>query len=186
MSQKSKLIRIFPNYTTTYNLLSTIYSGFTLIELLIVIAIMGGLATIFITNFPASQGRARDSLRRNDLKQYQSALEVYANRNNGFYPSRTASVQANTTLCTDLSLPAGDCAADPRDGLSQCSGSLCRYYYRSDGTCTAGTACGINYFLYARLERPRVVATPYWFVCSNGETGEVASVPLIGVACPVP
>lgn len=169
-----------------YKLLVTNHNkGFTLIELLIVMAVIGGLSTIFIARFPGSQRRARDTLRKNDLRQYQAALEVYANRNNGFYPSRTASVQADTTLCANLGLT--DCSPDPRDNRNVCSGNQqCRYFFRSDGTCAAGSPCATNYFLYARLEQPQAATTPIWFACSNGESGEVASIPVAGVTCPVP
>ncbi|OGM28439.1 hypothetical protein A2962_04760 [Candidatus Woesebacteria bacterium RIFCSPLOWO2_01_FULL_39_61] len=186
MIKNSKFKFQISKRTTDYRFLTT-HHGFTLIELLIVMAVIGGLATIFVARFPGSQRRARDTLRKNDLRQYQSGLEVYANRNNGFYPSRTTDVQADTTLCTtDLGLGSGDCSADPRDGDSICTSGLCRYFFRSDGTCALGGPCARNYFLYARLEQPQDTTTPIWFVCSNGESGEVATIPVAGAVCPVP
>lgn len=174
--QKGFLISDLENHKLKLN-----HAGFTLIELLMVIAIIGGLAAIFITTFPASQRRSRDTLRRNDLRQYQSALEVYANRNNGFYPSRTTSVQADTTLCNDLGL--NNCAADPEDGNNNCTSGICRYFYRSNGTCAAGNACATNYFLYDRLEQPETVTRPFWFACSDGRVGQRDTVPGSGVSC---
>jgi prepilin-type N-terminal cleavage/methylation domain-containing protein len=61
--------------------------GFTLPELLIVMAVVGVMGVIFVINYPASQQRARDAVRRNDIKQYQAALEIFASRNNQLYPA---------------------------------------------------------------------------------------------------
>jgi general secretion pathway protein G len=60
-------------------------SGFTLIELLIVIAIIGVLATLLMANFVGVRQRARDAQRKSDLRQIQSALEIYRS-DNGSYP----------------------------------------------------------------------------------------------------
>ncbi|OGH09980.1 MAG: hypothetical protein A2152_03440 [Candidatus Levybacteria bacterium RBG_16_35_6] len=51
--------------------------GFTLIELLIVIVIIGILATFLMSNFVGVRQRARDAQRKADLRQIQSALELY-------------------------------------------------------------------------------------------------------------
>lgn len=51
--------------------------GFTLIELLIVIAIIGVLAALLMVNFVGIRQRARDAQRKSDLRQIQSALEIY-------------------------------------------------------------------------------------------------------------
>ena len=59
--------------------------GFTLIELLIVIAIIGILSTLVMTNVVAVRQRARDGQRKADLRQLQSALELYRS-DNGTYP----------------------------------------------------------------------------------------------------
>ena len=42
-------------------------SGFTIIELLIVIAIIGILATLVLTNFQGAQAKGRDTVRKNDI-----------------------------------------------------------------------------------------------------------------------
>jgi general secretion pathway protein G len=59
--------------------------GFTLIELLIVIAIIGVLATLLMVNFVGVRQRARDAQRKSDLRQIQSALELYR-ADNSKYP----------------------------------------------------------------------------------------------------
>lgn len=58
--------------------------GFTLIELLVVISIIGLLATVLIANLNSTRGRARDAVRKSDLRQLVSALRLYANDQGGF------------------------------------------------------------------------------------------------------
>ena len=60
--------------------------GFTLIELLIVIAIIGVLATLLMANFVGVRQRARDAQRKSDIRQIQSALEIYRS-DIGNYPA---------------------------------------------------------------------------------------------------
>ncbi|MBU2632355.1 prepilin-type N-terminal cleavage/methylation domain-containing protein [Patescibacteria group bacterium] len=51
--------------------------GFTLIELLIVVAIIGVLASLLMANFIGVRQRGRDAQRKSDVRQIQSALELY-------------------------------------------------------------------------------------------------------------
>ena len=51
--------------------------GFTLIELLVAISIIGILSSFLLANFVGVRQRARDGLRKSDLRQIQSALELY-------------------------------------------------------------------------------------------------------------
>ncbi len=60
--------------------------GFTLIELLVVIAIISILAGLLTANFIGIRQRARDAQRKSDLRQIQSALELYRS-DNGNYPT---------------------------------------------------------------------------------------------------
>jgi type II secretion system protein G len=60
--------------------------GFTLIELLVVVTIIGILATIILSSLSSARESARDAKRLNDVKTIQTALEMYANDNNGRYP----------------------------------------------------------------------------------------------------
>lgn len=60
--------------------------GFTIIELLIVIAIIGILATLVLTNFRGAQAKGRDTVRQNDLNSMYQKLEEYYN-DQGSYPT---------------------------------------------------------------------------------------------------
>ncbi len=51
--------------------------GFTLVELLVVIAIIGILSTLLTANFIGVRQRGRDAQRKSNLRQIQSALELY-------------------------------------------------------------------------------------------------------------
>ena len=131
--------------------------GFTLIELLVVIAIIGILASLALVSYTRSQKQARDTRRKSDLKQYQVALENYANQNNGIYPSISGTGVSN--LCTAL-------------GLSNCpDDSTYPYRYSSDRT---------EYVLWAQIEAG---SSNYWVVCSNGKSGEFGSPP--SGSCPL-
>lgn len=68
--------------------------GFTLIELLVAMGIIAVLTGLAIFNFNQSRIRARDIQRKNDLKQLQTALELYKNDTNS-YP---AAADFQTTL----------------------------------------------------------------------------------------
>lgn len=69
--------------------------GFTLIELLVVISIIAILSTIGIMTYQGVTGKARDSIRKQDLNTLATALEIYSQRNNGDY------VEAITICQTD-------------------------------------------------------------------------------------
>lgn len=60
--------------------------GFTLIELLVVVVIIGVLASLLMVNFVGIRQRARDGQRKADLRQIQTALEMYR-ADQGSYPS---------------------------------------------------------------------------------------------------
>jgi prepilin-type N-terminal cleavage/methylation domain-containing protein len=64
-------------------------AGFTLIELLVVIAIIGLLASVVLVSLNSARAKSRDTKRRADLKQLQTALELYNDASNA-YPSTFA------------------------------------------------------------------------------------------------
>lgn len=132
--------------------------AFTLVELMLVIAIIGIMSTIIAVSYPSYLKRARDTQKKSDLKQYQVALETYANKNNSLYPSFTGITNLSAAaLCTTaLSLPT--CPDD----------AAYSYRYISDGS-GGGSASGLNYVIWGKLEN--VSSTTYWVSCSNGKNG---------------
>lgn len=58
--------------------------GFTLIELLVVIAIIGLLATIAAVALNNARISSRDTKRLGDMKQVQTAMELYFNANSEY------------------------------------------------------------------------------------------------------
>jgi general secretion pathway protein G len=63
-------------------------SGFTLIEILVASAIVALLSVTGVTGFQAITRNGRDAVRKTDLEQIRSALEIYKSENN-FYPTTT-------------------------------------------------------------------------------------------------
>ena len=100
--------------------------GFTLIELLVVIAIIGLLSTLSVLALNGARARARDAKRISDIKQIQTALEMYYNENNA-YPG--ALTQLTTT--TPPLLRAVPVAPTPVDG-GGCDGTSNTYTYVAD------------------------------------------------------
>lgn len=141
---------------------NNIYSGgFTLLELLVAIGIMAVLTGMAIFNFNQSRVRARDIQRKNDLKQLQTALELYKNDNNS-YPvelgfqtalmsaSYTKSVFADprTGEWVDYAyVPAvdlktyylGSCLENAADGTKATDTAVCNTKFMTDvNTCSCG------------------------------------------------
>lgn len=60
--------------------------GFTLVELLVVISIIGLLSTLAVVALQGARVKSRDAKRVADIKQVQTALELYASEK-GVYPT---------------------------------------------------------------------------------------------------
>jgi len=91
--------------------------GFTLIELLVVIAIIGILATLAVVALQQARQNARDSKRMADMKQVQTAMELFFNEN-GRYPTteewNSGTIVSSTSQETFMySIPT---APSPADG----------------------------------------------------------------------
>ena len=108
--------------------------GFTLIELLVTISIIAILSTIGLTIFSGTQGKARDSVRKNDLRTLATALEIYYQKNNNYVLGNTSCSDLATSGLT--SFMTGNIPKDPKGTF---------YCYLSDNV-------GQTYTLCANLE----------------------------------
>ncbi|MCA9347909.1 prepilin-type N-terminal cleavage/methylation domain-containing protein [Candidatus Saccharibacteria bacterium] len=78
--------------------------GFTIIELLVVIVIIGILIALTLPNLFSAQARARDSDRKNELKNLQTKLETYFGDHDE-YPAALSDLEP---------APSGDETTGPR------------------------------------------------------------------------
>ena len=86
--------------------------GFTLIELLIVIAIIGLLSTLAVVALGSARVKARDSKRLADLKQLQTALELYYTDKNEYPVGAGLSLGAAASAClNNAGFAATGCAS---------------------------------------------------------------------------
>jgi prepilin-type N-terminal cleavage/methylation domain-containing protein len=69
--------------------------GFTLMELLIVIAIIGLLSSVLMSNLTVARERAMDGRRLEDLRSIQTALQLYYS-DHGQYPSMPGMIDGGT------------------------------------------------------------------------------------------
>ena len=83
--------------------------GFTLIELLVVVAIISLLSSIIFASLGSARAKARDTRRMADLRQLQTALELYFN-DVGRYPGyllghhRSSACPGNSPIDTSYPL----------------------------------------------------------------------------------
>ena len=146
-------------------------NGFTLIELLVVIAIIGILAALSFVSFTTAQRQARDVGRKSDLKQYQTSLESYANKqSNMLYPSRVAIIDPSD-LCATLGID-NSCPTDPKSPTYD-------YSYLSDGSGNPSNDAS-EFMLWAYIESSQ----KYFVVCSTGKTGLSDTAPTV-LPCPI-
>jgi len=72
--------------------------GFTLIELLVAVAIIGILSAVVISSLGGARDKGRDVRRKSDLKQIQTALEIYYDKCSTYIvaPNCTGTPYGNT------------------------------------------------------------------------------------------
>lgn len=119
--------------------------AFTLIELLVVVAIIGLLSSVVMASLNGARSKARDVKRKAELKQMQTALELYYDTNS-VYPINggwmSSELNDGATNNGGNWIPGlaptyiSTLPKDPRGGAgiySACAGWKSAYLYRSDG-----------------------------------------------------
>jgi len=86
--------------------------GFTLIELLVVIAIIGLLSTLAVVALNNARQKSRDARRVADIKQIQTAFELYYN-DVGDYPGTPAAA-----VCGAAAGDTGGCVLSETNGIA--------------------------------------------------------------------
>ncbi|PIT92185.1 MAG: hypothetical protein COU08_03820 [Candidatus Harrisonbacteria bacterium CG10_big_fil_rev_8_21_14_0_10_42_17] len=137
--------------------------GFTLIELLIVVAIIGLLASVVLIGLGGFRSTGRDARRSADLRQIQTALELYFARC-GFYPGDLNCGNGSPTENANGSITKGGGLRDvlqnsdlgativiPNDPLNPSNDTDEQNYFFSVNDSGAGLI-GSRYVLRAKLE----------------------------------
>ena len=160
--------------------------GFTLIELLVVVSIIGVLSSIVMTNLNSARAKARDAVRKIDLKQLQTALILYQD-SYGVYPStsgaywgvngpapNTQTSGANAYIPGLTPTYISVLPVDPSKPTDPWFG----YLYRSDGTnykllswgAKSNQGSGQSFHDPAREYEEGVFDTFVWMLCSGDPT----------------
>ena len=116
--------------------------GFNLVELLVVIAIIGLLSTLAVVALGTARTKSRDAKRVADIKQVQTALELFYTDNNA-YPTATSTVLGQAgALCLGSSGFGATGCANPYMSLvpkNPSPGGAAYTYDSADGTTYATT-----------------------------------------------
>jgi len=114
----------------------TIHSrkGFTLIELLVVIAIIALLSTLAVVALGSTRKKANDTKRFSDIKQIQTALELYYNEHQGYPVTGSTGVMLGDTnaACLNTSgFAARGCTTPYMQQVPRDPSGTVLYQYRS-------------------------------------------------------
>ncbi len=139
------------------SLLRSRRAGFTLIELLVVIAIIGLLSTLAVVSLNNARLKSRDAKRVADIKQIQTALELFYSENTK-YPntgSATLAVALAIGANADITDCAGSAACDTisNSGIAAVAGATVYMGMvpgdPSDPAAECGIAAGVTPCIYS-------------------------------------
>jgi len=117
--------------------------AFTLIELLVVIAIIGLLATLSVLALNNARAKSRDAKRVADIKQMQTALELYFNDKQSYPTSSEMTTSIFSTSTNGTSTYMQVIPTSPNPQATACTGADV-YTYTQD---SAGASYSLNYCL---------------------------------------
>lgn len=122
--------------------------GFTLVELLISIAIISVLTSLIMANFIGIRQRARDAQRKSDVRQIQSALELYR-ADQGSYPASLPGCKNQFTSPNGSVVYMKNIPCDPLHPNYYYGGN---YFYSSTSGCDSGFTPQTGYHVQVCLE----------------------------------
>jgi prepilin-type N-terminal cleavage/methylation domain-containing protein len=147
-----------------------IESGFTLIELLISIAVISIITAFGMFSFQNALAKGRDSQRRSDLKQLQTAIENYHN-DFGTYPATKGS---GCTYDTNRCNGAPICGESTIGSKASYIPNLApKYIRRLPSDPRVNTA---NPVLNSITTACNTAGTPGYFYCSDGKDYKVMAI----------
>lgn len=155
-------------------------AGFTLVELMVVISIIGILSAIVYANFGSARASSRDAERKSDIRNLQTAIELYKKQYNR-YPVQGCG-SAGVTMASEKA-----CGATPY--ITGLAPEFMSVLPRDPGR---GTAEGYSYLTNTNgtvfkvmaqntVETEVVTATSQFRSCDVGASGLC---PLSGVCAP--
>ncbi len=139
-------------------MLTTKKRGFTLIELLVVISIIGLLSTLAALSLGTARTKSRDSRRAADMKQLQTAMELYFDKNATYIMTAAVTPPVGCTN-TGAATKVSACSGTGTTGINDFLASVATLKDPSNPT----TACA----------NPSTVSCEYAFNAATASTYQV-------------